>query len=463
MVVALSLLGLAYYLLGIYFIPQFTLKFDKRAWVDVNFSHLTPPPPLHVAQCFDVGRIERETMYNWTEAQVLPRRRMVNAGTGMNVDMGCYEAAKLVQPIDPDVGYAYPTSGWIPIGDAAGEDERHRQAKALLSKDLTYDDRHIPPQHRVLTYHTYWRTDLLPFSDRQAFTLRAFLATQPLSTSRVVIWSNSAATLATAAPLASLIAKFPNNIQIRQVDFTSLTSGTALEGNAIFDERRAGLYDGKGWIDGDAVRLLVLYQYGGVWMDMDQVLTRDLRPLIEHEFVSQWDCEGARLCRCGVIPLANLLSDKPYLRFNGALMHFRKHSPYLCEAFHIMSSLPPPRPNSLNWGAHLYHHLHRRLLHGGQTPFAILPWCFTDPQNCRKDIAIPSPFVSDLKVWRGRPWTDGAREELEGRIGSVFSVHLHNQWTKSIPEHGWLDRLVRAQDEQVRVLELYQRWVGRKC
>jgi hypothetical protein len=295
MVVTLSFFGLAYYLLGIFFIPQFTLKFDKRAWVDLNFSHLTPPPLLHVAQCFDLGRIERETMYNWTEAQVLPRRRMVNAGTGMNVDMGCYEAAKLVQPIDPAVGYAYPTSGWIPIGNGGGEPERHRQAKALLSKDLTYDDRHIPPQHRVLTYHTYWRTDLLPFSDRQASTLRAFLATQPLSTSRVVIWSNSAAALATAAPLAGLIDKFPTNIQIRQVDFTSLTRGTALEGNAIFDEHREGLYDGKGWIDGDAVRLLVLYQYGGVWMDMDQVLTRDLRPLIEHEFVSQWDCEGERL------------------------------------------------------------------------------------------------------------------------------------------------------------------------
>ena len=286
--ILLSISGIAYYLLGVYFIPQFSLKFDKRAWVDANFSHLVPPPPLH-GQCFDLSRIGRETTYNWTEAQVMPRRRMVNAGTGMNVDMGCYEAAKLVQPIDPALKYAYPTAGWTP-GEPVQLD-RHR-SKELLRKDLAYDDRHIPPQHRILNYHTYWRTDLLPFSDRQASTLRAFLATQPLHSSRLIIWSNSAATLALAPPLARLLSAFPQNIQIRQVDFATLTRGTALEGHAVLNERSGGLYDGKGWIDGDAVRLLVLWNFGGVWVDMDQVLTRDLRPLVEHEFLSQWDCEG---------------------------------------------------------------------------------------------------------------------------------------------------------------------------
>lgn len=386
----------------------------------------------------------------------MPRRRMVNAGTGMNADMGCYDAVKLVQPIDAAAGYPYPTSGWIPGSSTM---DRHT-ARKHLQRDLAYDDRHIPPQDRILNYHTYWRTDLLPFSTRQASTLRAFLATQPLATSRLIIWSNSAATLATAAPLAHLVSAFPDNIQIRQVDFRDLTRGTALEGHAFVDERSGGLYDGKGWIDGDAVRLLVMWNYGGVWVDMDQVLTRDLRPLVEHEFLSQWDCEGASDRTLRTL-FADDFPDKPYLRFNGALMHFRRHSPYLCEAFHIMSSLPPPRPNSLNWGAHLYHHLHRRLLHGGQTPFAILPWCFTDPQNCRRDIAIPSPFAPDPTTWRGRKWEEGGREELEERIGSVFSVHLHNQWTKGIPEGGWLDRLVASQAEKVRVLELYQRWDGR--
>ena len=50
--------------------------------------------------------------------------------------------------------------------------------------------------------------------------------------------------------------------------------------------------DEKAWIDGDVVRLLVLWAYGGVWIDMDSLLTRDMTPLLEHEFVTQWDCYG---------------------------------------------------------------------------------------------------------------------------------------------------------------------------
>lgn len=294
-----TLFALAYCLLRVIYIPQFSLKFDKRSWVETQFSHLTPPPPLHTPQCFDIARIERETLYNWTEAQVLPRRRQVNAGTGMNIDMTCYGAAKLVQPVDVDKGYDYPTPGWIPVVPTTHHEEAsqetQRYARALLEKDMTYDDRHILPQLRVLNYHTYWRTDLLPFSERQAYTIQAFLATQPLTTSRLIMWTNSATILSSMPPLAALIAKFPHNIQVRQVDFSVLIKGTALEGNSVVQGEE--LYDRKGWIDGDAVRLLALYNFGGVWIDMDQVLTRDLRPLIEHEFLSQWDCEGTCLPR----------------------------------------------------------------------------------------------------------------------------------------------------------------------
>ncbi|KAJ9097372.1 hypothetical protein QFC19_006841 [Naganishia cerealis] len=289
-----ALFALAYSLLRVVYMPQFSLKFDKRKWVETHFSHIIPPPPLHTLQCFDLSRIERETMYNWTEAQILPRRKGVNAGTGMNTDMGCYGAAKLVQPVDIDVGYDYPTPGWIPVKSIShspeAKEEAQRNAKSLLAKDLTYDDRQIAPQLRVLNYHTYWRTDLLPFSNRQASTIRAFLATQPLTTSRLIMWTNSAAMLSSAPPLAALVAKFPHNIQVRQVDIPVLVNGTGLQGNPVMEGDE--LYDRKGWIDGDAVRLLVLYKFGGVWIDMDQVLTRDLRPLIEHEFLSQWDCEG---------------------------------------------------------------------------------------------------------------------------------------------------------------------------
>jgi hypothetical protein len=71
------------------------------------------------------------------------------------------------------------------------------------------------------------------------------------------------------------------------VDMVALASSTTLSGSELLK-----LKDKKAWLDGDLLRLLLLWNYGGVWIDMDSLLTRDLTPLLEHEFVTQWDCYG---------------------------------------------------------------------------------------------------------------------------------------------------------------------------
>jgi hypothetical protein len=183
-------------------------------------------------------------------------------------------------------------------------------------------------------------------------------------------------------------------------------------------------------------------------------------------------------CRGDVCSLVNMVepdpliifpilsaADKPYLSLNGAIMHFRQHSPYLCEAFHIMSTSPRPPPNTLTWGAFLYQKLYHRLLANQIIPFGVLPWCFADPRNCRDNIRFPDPFEDDPKFWHGLPWisTDGeavnsgAKEELERRVGQIWSIHLHNQWGKSFPKDGWVNRLLDGYDVQLEALELYDR------
>jgi hypothetical protein len=142
-----------------------------------------------------------------------------------------------------------------------------------------------------LTYHTYWRSDLIPFGERQSATLIAFLATQPLSHSKLILWSNGADSLRENVLVKQIMVKWSDYIEIRQADMGVLTKGTGLAG-ILSGTYGGGLYDQKGWVDGDAVRLLVLWHYGGVWMDMDEVLTRDIHPLTESEFVTQWDCYG---------------------------------------------------------------------------------------------------------------------------------------------------------------------------
>lgn len=147
-------------------------------------------------------------------------------------------------------------------------------------------DRLVP-----LTYHTYWRSDLLAFGERQMATIVAFLATQPLSHSKLILWTNGADLVTRSEHIRTLLAKWGQHLEVRQVDMSVLTKGTGLEG-MLGGTGGSGLFDERAWVDGDAVRLLVLWHFGGVWMDMDQILTRNLHALMENEFVVQWDCYG---------------------------------------------------------------------------------------------------------------------------------------------------------------------------
>ncbi len=185
--------------------------------------------------------------------------------------------------------------------------------------------------------------------------------------------------------LQTYLKRFPDAFAINIVDIPALAKGTELEGSNLLKSK-----DAKAWVDGDLIRLLLLWNFGGVWVDMDSLLTRDLAPLFEHEFVTQWDCY-----------------DKLYVPLNGALMRFRRHSPYLCEAFHIIATAPPPRAGSTDWGATLYLKLWRRLIAAGVPPFKVLPVLLQRRALVPARQPPPGPIRARQRQgpvdWRSRP------------------------------------------------------------
>lgn len=140
-------------------------------------------------------------------------------------------------------------------------------------------------------------------------------------------------------------------------------------------------------------------------------------------------------------------------------MRFRIHSPYLCEAFHIINTSSAPRPGTTDWGATLYLKLWRRLVAASIPPFKVLPFCFSDGRSCRLDNRLPDPFMPDGRgeggkgIWgklkKGEGWKEGGI--LDKALGKVFAVHLHNQWEKAFPEGGWVEMLLlKRYDERLR-------------
>jgi len=357
--------------------PHIELAFYDRSWIHKEIEPIAP-----LAGCFDQTHISPK--YNVSEFVYGSKKNEVQAGIPLRMGLDCYDLAGTIKQV--------PRTG--------------RKDESIATEDR-------------MQFHTYWRVDLAPFGPRQEWMLKSFFATQDLSSSRLILWSNG--DLSSSMILRTYLQRYPESFALNVVDIPSLAKGTELEGSDLLASK-----DAKAWVDGDLIRLLLLWNYGGVWVDMDSLLTRDLEPLLEHEFVTQWDCY-----------------DKIYLPLNGALMRFRQHSPYLCEAFHVMVTSTPPRSGSTDWGALLYFRLWRRLIAASIPPFQILPFCFSDGRSCRLDNRLPDPFVPDDSTGK---WTMGLGLDegggLDQVLHKVFGVHLHNQWEKPYPSGGWVERLL---------------------
>lgn len=218
------------------------IAFYDRQWIEEDIKKIEP-----LAGCFDAGKLS--PAYNITAARG-PKSFEIQAGLPLRHGMDCYDFAGTISR-PPDLG---PPSPPLPVS-------------------------------QKLAFHSYWRKDLVEFGERQAWMVRSYLATQDLDRTRMILWSND--DLSTNPAVAAFIRDHPDNFATMKVDVDFLARGTALARSSLLHRK-----DERAWVDGDLIRLLVTWEYGGVWIDMDSLLTRDLIPLLEHEFVTQWDCYG---------------------------------------------------------------------------------------------------------------------------------------------------------------------------
>ena len=222
--------------------PHIEISIYWRSWVRQEIEPITP-----LRGCFNSDQVSPS--YNVTERLYGPRYTDLHAGMPMRLGFDCYDFAGTIRPV--------------------------ASSHALA------------PDRPRTNYHTYWRADLAPFSERQEYTLKSFFATQHPH-SRLILWSNG--DLSGNALLASYVARYPGAFELRVADVRELSKGTPLENSPLLSSS-----DEKAWLDGDLIRLLVMWRDGGVYVDMDTLFTRDLTPLLEHEFVTQWDCYGMSL------------------------------------------------------------------------------------------------------------------------------------------------------------------------
>ncbi|CAO3698909.1 unnamed protein product [Rhizopus stolonifer] len=247
------------------------------------------------------------------------------------------------------------------------------------------------PYEGSQSFHTYWSSNLTDnFDEKPMATLRSFAATQSTNHT-LTLWipKEDEYRLNLSEGWKSL--QTTDRIHYQVIEPKSLVKDTAVE---PFVNVWTQVVSENSEDRDDLLRMLVLYQHGGIWFDLDTMFVRDLGPLFEHEWIAQGNCntvlEGA----------ADLFKARESLKTGASNVPKR----YLIKGPEI-------------FGSKLYYRIYRRLLHHKIKPWSILPWCFTDPSQCRRSNSLPSMFSN----------IDFDQDQVQ----KIFAYHWRDRWSST--------------------------------
>lgn len=238
----------------------------------------------------------------------------------------------------------------------------------------------------------------------------SFFATQNLDKTNVIVWSDYDITN------EPRIQRFKHLVDFRVWDVKSEAIGTPIE-NEI---RMFKAADEKHYLQSDLLRLLALYKYGGVWIDMDIILLRDFKPILEQEYMYMWGSETdfANQGAC-----ASVLSLKKESEFGLRLLEESKKMPII--------------PNSTCWGKDMFAQLYKNY------EYTVLPSSFFNIEWC---INKHTPGLADY-IEEG--WFKSRTDNKKYMFLESFAWHWHNSSKKNLAiESGSKFDLLRAVTEE---------------
>jgi hypothetical protein len=264
----------------------------------------------------------------------------------------------------------------------------YRPDKQSWKKSLEYANVLNFENNQKIVFHCLWRVPL-DFSRKQLAVLKSIIVNHDLNNIEINLWSN---------------VDLSNNEYFKEVsDYVNLKiwniqeeiKGTILENYSVLNN----INDDLCYLEGDVFRLLILYKYGGFYIDMDVLILRDMSVLNNFQFLYQWGTSG-------------FVPDGPHkdITMNGAVMRFNKNSD-LSKEFLENILITPPVANTTSWGNKLYSKIRNNDL-----------------------LVLPC-------VWFNSEWGfDGTQLNPFKNIGNVdlfngaFTWHWHNRWSDEIEE-----------------------------
>jgi hypothetical protein len=132
-----------------------------------------------------------------------------------------------------------------------------------------------PKNNEIIIFHVYWYGNI---SRKQILPINSYLKTQNLEKTKLWVWIDHETF---TEQNINFIPKH-QNIEIKKY-IPNLEAK-----NTFFEEKK--FINSKKYIKfrSDIARLLFLYNYGGLYFDLDMILLKDLMPILDLEFCYSW-------------------------------------------------------------------------------------------------------------------------------------------------------------------------------
>jgi len=166
-------------------------------------------------------------------------------------------------------------------------------------KNINENDHEYPKE--VINFHIYSEIK----SVKELLSVKSFFATQNLNKTKLILWSDQ------EVKKNPLLQPYKELIDFR-IYSDSEKKDTVLENFDILK-----IKDSKYYMKSGILRFLVTNKYGGIWCDMDMVLLRDFKPILDQEWAYMW---GSELDFLNFGPCAALMNFKEKSEFSNLCM-----------------------------------------------------------------------------------------------------------------------------------------------
>jgi hypothetical protein len=253
---------------------------------------------------------------------------------------------------------------------------------------------------KPLIFHCFWRVPR-EFGKKQFTVLKSIIANHKKA--EITLWSN------VDLRENEYFKKISPAVNFKLWDLNEEIKNTILEGEI----NKEDIQDDLCYLEGDLFRLLILYKYGGFYIDMDVLVLRDMSPLNELEFLYQWGTSGFN-------------PNEPSITMNGAIMRLDKESPVSLELLEKLLTSPKNKNTNI-WGNHLYSRV-------SENNLTVLPCIWFDSEwGFEETIHNPFKKADDINLFEG-----------------AFAWHWHNRWDSEIEDGSKFDILDKIIEQKFK-------------